>query len=199
MNKYNGAFFYSKEICKFFIPTIETDRNWVTLNIPGECADHSIMFIHNNLHPEKYEWLADFKDLILVCGIRETAQKVKHLGTPIVLPLSIDTEYVKQFAIPKKDKTKEIAFVGRKQKRCGVNFPPETVFLEDLPRTKLLPAMAEFKKIYGVGRVALEAKVLNSTVLPYDPRFPNTKRWKVLDSRDAAKMLQEKLNKIDGR
>lgn len=194
-NKWNGAFYYSKEICKYMIPNVDTDRNWITINVPGEAADHSIVFIHNNLFPEHYDWLSDYKDLILVCGIRETAQKVRHLGKTIVLPLSIDVNYVKQFIV--EEKTKEVAYVGRPNKRFGYEFPPGTEFLEGLPRTKLLPELAKFKKCYSVGRLAIEAKALNVKVLPYDPRFPRPSRWKVLDSLDAAKILQEKINKID--
>lgn len=194
VNKWNGAFYYSKEICKNIIPRIETDRNWITINVPGEGLDHSIVFIHNNLHPEHYDWLAKYKDLILVCGIRETTSKVKHLGKAIVLPLSIDVEYVKQY---RKEKTKEVAFVGRPAKRNNITFPPEVDIIEGLPRTKLLPAMAEYKKVYAVGRTALEAKVLGCKILPYDPRFPRPERWKVLDNLEAAKILQEKINKID--
>ena len=59
-NKYNGAYYYSKDIVKYFIPNIETDRNWITINVPEyENIDidlsHSIIFIHNNLQPNAYQ------------------------------------------------------------------------------------------------------------------------------------------------
>lgn len=194
-NRFNGAFFYSKEICKFMIPAIETDRNWITINIPGVGADHAIVFIHNNLHPEHYDWLAKYEDLILVCGIPETVEKVSHLGKAIYLPLSIDVEDVKKYAV--KEKTKDVAFVGRKSKRSSVVFIPEPDYIEGLPRTKLLPAMAQYRRVYAVGRTAIEAKALGCEILPYDPRFPDPARWQVLDTRDAARILQDNINQID--
>ena len=195
-NRYNGAYYYSKEICSLMIPRVKTNRSWVTVNIWGKACDHAIVFVHNNKQTERYEHLSKWKDLILVCGVPETCEKVKHLGTPIYLPLSIDTKDVQKYA--KTQKTKEAAFVGRPAKRLGITFPERVDKLEGIPRNKLLPLMADYKRIYGVGRTALEAICLGSTVCAYDPRFPDPSVWKLLDTRDAAKILQEKLNAIDG-
>ena len=202
-NRWNGAYYYSIEIVKNIIPNVKTDRSWVTVNIPYQnrvpqfdaCAEsHSIVFIHNNLHPENYDWLSRYDDLVLVCGIPETMDKIKHLGTPIYLPLSVDVEYIKQFQRPK---TKEIAFCGRKAKSGGHDFLPGTDFIHGMQRDKLLSVMAEYKKVYAVGRTALEAKVLSCEILPYDERFPDVSRWEVLDNSDAVKILQKKLDEID--
>ena len=194
VNRWNGAFYYSKEIVKNIIPNVATDRNWITINIKDQGCDHSIVFIHNNLHPEHYDWLSQYEDLVLVCGVYETQKKLKHLGKTIYLPLSVDVDYVESFS---REKTKDTAFVGRPAKKFDIEFPEGIEYLEGLPRTKLLPAMAEFRNVYAVGRTAIEAKVLGCRILPYDPRFPNPRRWKVLDNLDAAKMLQQKLDKID--
>lgn len=202
--KHNGAYYYSKEIVKNIIPYVETDRHWMTINIPEGNrvpqftyygADHMIVFIHNNKKPENYDWLARYNDLVLVCGIPETCDKVAHLGKAIYLPLSIDVAEVEKY---KRPKTKEVAFVGRRAKRKGVEFPPNVDFIEGLPRTQLLEAMAEYKEIYAVGRTAIEAKALGCKILPYDERFPDVDRWQVLDNRDASKILQDQLNMIDG-
>ena len=196
-NKYNGAFYYSKEIVKNIIPNVRTDRNWITVNIPGVGVDHSILFIHNNLHPEHYDWIRDkgFKDVVLICGIPETVEKVAHLGKAVYLPLSIDTEYVKQF---RTEKTKGAAFIGRPAKRKGLTLPEGIDIIEGLPRPQLLKAMAQYDTVYAVGRTALEAKALGCKLKPYDPRFPKVSRWKVVDNLKAAEMLQELLDEIDG-
>lgn len=196
-NQFNGAFYYSKEIVKNIIPNVETDRNWITVNAKGIACDHSIVFIHNNLHPGRYDWLRKYKDLVLVCGIPETVDKVSHLGTAIYLPLSIDTEYVGQFRV--QEKTKGAAFVGRKSKAQLGNLPRGIDYIHGLPRQTLLRRMAPYKKIYAVGRTAIEARCLGCLVAPYDDRFPDPSIWKVFDNREAAVMLQQKLNRIDGR
>lgn len=194
-NRFNGAFFYSKEICKNMIPYINTYRNWITINIPPIGIDNSIVFIHNNKHPENYDWLGRYTDLILVCGIPETVEKVKHLGNAIYLPLSVDVKRVELYSC---EKTKDVAFVGRMAKRMGYIFPPNTDYIENMPRNKLLAEMAKYRKVYAVGRAAIEAKVLGCEVLPYDERFPDPDIWKIVDNRDAAKILQTALNEIDG-
>ena len=196
-NQYNGAFYYSKEIVKNIIPNVVTKRNWITVNIQGVGCDNAIVFIHNNLHPERYEWLRKYNDLVLVCGIRGTVEKVKHLGHAIYIPLSIDTEYVKQFRV--EEKTKDAAFVGRRSKMKLGKLPSGIDYLHGIRRQKLLPLMAEYESIYAVGRTAIEAKCLECKVLAYDKRFPDPSVWKVIDNKDAAQMLQRELDKIDGR
>ena len=194
MQTRNGAFFYSKEICSNIIPRVKTARPWLTINTRDDCEDGAIVFIHNNLNPENYEWLKGYKDLILVCGIPETCEKVAHLGRAVYLPLSVDVEFVEKF---KRKKTKQTAFAGRRSKANGHEFKDGTVFLSGLAREVLLGKMAEFKEVYAVGRCAIEAKILGCDILPYDDRFPDVERWQILDNKEAAKMLQEILDEID--
>lgn len=196
--RFNGAFFYSKEICRNMIPLIQTDRNWITILVPNVAVDHSIVFIHNNLHPENYDWLQTYgyKDLILVCGVPETCEKVAHLGTPIYLPLSIDVEYVKQF---KTAKTRKIAYAGRRAKRRNAKLPKYIDYIEGIKREEFLKLIAKYDTVYAVGRSAIEAKALGCKLKAYDPRFPKVSFWKVIDNKTAAKMLQEKLDEIDGK
>lgn len=195
-NRFNGAYYYSKEIVKNIIPLVNTDRSFVTIQVIGECEPHSIVFIHNNLHPERYEWLKKYDDLILVCGIPETVEKVSHIGHAIYLPLSIDVDYVTQF---KCEKTKDTAYVGRKDKRLKYIFPDDIDYLESMPREELLKRVAKYKHIYAVGRCALEGLALGCDILPYDERFPDPSVWKLLDNKNAAYILQQKLDEIDGR
>lgn len=198
LNQFNGAYYYSQEIIENIIPNIETSRNWITVNVKGVGCDHAIVFIHNNKYPSNYEWLHyyGYKDLVLVCGIPETVEKVAHLGKAIYLPISVDVDYVKQFRVEKK--TKGTAFVGRPAKRKGLTLPDDIDYLEGLPREELLRTMAEYKTVYAVGRCAIEAKILGCKLKAYDPRFPKVSRWKILDNKDAVSMLQEELDRIDG-
>lgn len=193
----NGAYFYSKEICQNIIPNVETDRNWVTIYVPSRAANHSVYFIHNNKNPSMYEFLSWYKDVVLVCGVPDTVDKVKRYGKAIYLPLSIDVEYVSKFRTD--EKTINTAYVGRRGKRDGMIFPKGTVFLEGMPRERLLREMAKCRNVFAVGRCALEAKALGCNVLPYDPRYPDPNLWQVLDNRTAAKILQKKLDEIDKR
>lgn len=196
VNQYNGAFYYSKEIVKNIIPNVKTNRNWVTVNVTGVGCDDAIVFIHNNLHPERYNWLSKYKNLVLVCGIRETVPKVKHLGRAIYVPLSIDVDYVKQFRV--EEKTKEAAFVGRRSKIRLGKLPEGIDYIHGIPRQKLLERVAEYRTVFAVGRSAVEAKCLGCKIKPYDKRFPDPRIWRVIDNKDAAKILQRELDKIDG-
>lgn len=197
-NKFNGAFYYSREICKNIIPNVNTDRNWITVNLRGVGADHSIVFVHNNLRPENYEWLRQYNDIVLVCGVPETVDKVSHIGQAIYLPLSIDLEYVERFKVA-PDRRRGTAFAGRPSKRTmdSANVPSGVDILEGMSRPNLLAAMATREKVYAVGRTAIEARALGCEVLPYDERFPDPDRWAVIDNKDAARILQLKLDAID--
>lgn len=189
-NRYNGAYYYSREIVERIIPNVQTDYNWMTINVQGTGCDHMIVFIHNNKNPEHYEWLSQFKDLVLVCGVPETVPKVEHLGRAIYVPLSINVSEVEQY---RTEKMKDTAFAGRRSK--GKGLPRDIDYLQGLPRNALLRRMAEYKKIYAVGRTAIEARVLGCEILPYDPRYPDVDRWEVIDNLEAAKILQEELDR----
>lgn len=189
-NQWNGAYYYSKEIVENIIPRIHTTYNWMTINT-REAADHTIVFVHNNLHPEHYDFLKQYKDLILVVGVPETAPKVAHLGKTIYLPLSVDVEYVKQF---QAEKDKDVCFVGRPNKFDGTKAIGD--YIGGCPREDLLKRLAHYKQAYAVGRCAIEAKILGCEILPYDPRFPNPALWKVLSNEDATILLQKALDDI---
>lgn len=193
-SRFNGAYYYSCEICKYIIPAVKTDRSWITVNVKGLGADHAIVFIHNNLHPENYDWLSRFNDLILVCGIPETVSKVKHLGKAIYLPLSVKVSEIEPYRAAERKGT---AFAGRKTKRKGYSFPADTEFIEGLERRKFLSRLAQFENVYAVGRTAIEAMVLGCRILPYDDRFPDPDIWQIVDSSEAAKMLQTQIDIID--
>lgn len=197
--RYDGAFYYSKEIVKNIIPNVETWRPWITVKT-GRAFNHAIVFIHNNLNPERYNYLADYKDLILVCGVPETCDKVSHLGKVIYLPLSIDLEYIEQFKKPKAEQ-QGVAYIGRRAKLNidGVQLPPNVPCVWNIKRQKMLNIMAGLSEVYAVGRTAIEATALGVKVLPFDNRYPDPSIWRPLDNKDAAAILQSKINKIDKR
>ena len=53
-NVWNGAYYYSKEICENIIPRVKTDRSWITVNLPFFGCDHAIVYVHNNMRPDHY-------------------------------------------------------------------------------------------------------------------------------------------------
>lgn len=197
-NKYNGAYYYSKEIVKNIIPYVKTDRNWVTVNLPtidpSINLNHSIVFIHNNLQPNAYQWLRRYNDLILVCGVPSTLSKMVFFGNPIYLPLSVDVKSVERYKT--LHKTKDAAFAGRLNKMTK-RLPSNIDILSGIPQSKLLVEMSRYQKIYAVGRTAIQAKILGCEIGVYDERFPDPSVWKVLDNKTAAKILQNELDKID--
>ena len=199
-DKYNGAYYYSKEIVKNIIPNVKTDRNWVTIRIANykDHPDHSIVFIHNNRNPNYYEYLRNYKDCILVCGLPSTRDNVSFFGKAIYLPLSVDVEQVKKYRV--KEKTKEAAFAGRKVKLAyaTTQMPKDVDILAGMSQSKLLREMAKYKKIYATGRTAIQAKILGCEIGVMDVRFRDPSVWKVVDNLEAAKMLQKMLNEIDG-
>ena len=199
----NGAYWYSKEIVDNIIPKVETDRNWITVNIPGRCYDHSVIFIHNNLNANWYKWLNNYEDLVMVCSLdwaKENMEKVCPKHKAILLPLSVDVKHVEQF---KTKKTKDVAYAGRLAKlNMGVPeerraIPKGIDILGGLERDDLLKAMAPYKTIYAVGRTAIEAKVLGCKIGIYNALCPED-IWEVIDNSEAAWILQRKLDKIDG-
>lgn len=194
-DKYNGAYYYSVELCRNVIPHIKTGRTWVTVDLPeAKPYRHVVAFVHHNTNANWYEgWRG--KDAVLVCGVPETVERMTEYGKAIYLPLSIDTEYVKRF---RAAKTRGVCFAGRREKITRT-VPAGVDILTGLPRKELLAELARYRQVYAVGRLALEAKVLGCEVLPYDPRYPDPEAWIVRDNAEAIKPLQTALDRIDRR
>lgn len=193
-DKWNGAYYYSIEICENIIPLVKTDRPWITINVKDRRLgrDRAIVFVHNHKQcPQTYDWLAGYKDLVFVCSEKADMPKLEYLGTPVFLPLSVDTGYVEQF---RSKKIKDVAFAGRPERAREYRLPDGIDCFGHLPREEFLAELAKYRQIYAVDRVAIEAKVLGCEVL-----MPESVQdhWPVLDNKDAAKLLQEKLNEID--
>ena len=191
----NGSYHYSVEIVKNIIPRVRTNRNWMTINIPYVGADHSIVFIHNNIEFGQYEWLKRFKDLILVCSQESTCKAMEKYGKTIYLPLSVDIEEVEKYSQVLKDR--QIAYIGRQGKIKNIKMPDDIDYICNIPRDQMLTEMSHYLNIYAVGRCAIEGKILQCNILTYDPRFPDPKIWRIMDNKEAAELLNNKLKEID--
>lgn len=198
--RFNGAYYYSREIVRNIIPNVKTDRNWITIRLPEmkEHPDHAIVFIHNNRNPNYYSYLKDYKDCILVCGMPHTAENLRFYGKTIYLPISVDVKEVDKYKV--KEKTKDKAYAGRRAKLNYFNnrVPSNIDILSGMTQNRLLKEMAKYKTIYASGRTAIQAKILGCEVLPQESNYPDSSIWKVIDNRDSAKELQRLLDEIDG-
>lgn len=204
--KYNGCYYYSKEIVDNIIPLVKTKRDWNTIGRDVEGMHNGmIVFLHDNSTPWNYDWLKNYDDLVLVCSSQYTMDSVKYWGHTILLPMSIDTEYVKKFRV--KEKTKETCFVGNVWVKNSVRVSPYTHstgipgkvdFFSSLPREELLKEVAKYKCGFAIDRCAQELLCLGVELLPLETRYGCDNIGRLLDNRDAAKMLQAELDKIDG-
>lgn len=199
--RFNGAYYYSKEIVKNIIPNVMTDRPWDTLGMRFlNTNNHAIIFLHHNLNHERvYRWLRKYQDLVLVCSTPLTYKWAETVvgAHAVFLPLSVDVDYVKQF---KTEKTKDTCYMGNRwsfKKKYEDKLPPNVDFPPlNIPRAELLKWIAPYRKVYAIGRCAIEARVLGAEILPFYDPFPDPGYWKVLDNKDAAKILQMELDKL---
>lgn len=190
----NGAYWYSVELCENILPKIKTNRRAVTINMDGYCEDNAIVFIHNNDNPYRYDWLGKYKSLILVCSKYETLASVIEIlpkAHVIYLPLSIDTDYVKQFKA--KRKYNKACFMGRLCKKPE-ELPDETEIYGNLPREELLKKVAKCKTVYATARCLLEAKCLGCNAIETGIQHGSEE---LLDNKDVIPMLQKLINEID--
>lgn len=191
----NGAYWYSKELIESILPKIKTERPFVTINMNGHCADNAIVFIHNNDHPERYEWLRRYKNLILICSKIETLNTIIELlpeAHTIYVPMSIDTTYVKKFKA--KRKTKNKCYFGRTA-TVPKDLPEDVTILGSMDREKALTEVGKYKTVYACGRCLLEAKCLGCKTV-------NVSRYRgseeLIDNKKIIPILQKFINEIDG-
>lgn len=198
---HNGAFYYAKELVENIIPHIHTSRPWDTLGMRAvRSADRAIVFIHHNVHCDRtYRWLDYYYDQVLVCSLPTTYEWARQHHRAIYLPLSIDIQYVQQFATKK---TLPYCYAGNawrfKRRDLARMLPPDCPRSpKNLPREELLRFIAPYRKVYAVGRTALEALALGSEIGVCDSRFPDPSFWQLRDNSEAVEILQRELDMID--
>lgn len=201
LGKYNGCYYYSKEIVDNIIPHVKTKREWNTVGRDLDGMHNGmIVFLHDNSTPWHYQWLKNYDDLVLVCSSDYTAKSVIYSGHVVYLPMSIDVHYVRRF---KANKTREVCFVGNPwvfenlRDESRLMLEDDVDFITQVPREELLERLARYKKAYAIDRCAQEARVLGCELLPTPTRY-GCNSTKVLDNKDAARMLQNALNIIEG-
>lgn len=173
--KENGAYYYSKEIEDNILPEIKADVLVVTagaaLYTAIDLPDGCIVVCHDNRSTKQSYGRLFGKGIVWVCSKHSTVETLEGYGERAVyIPLSIDTQYVKQF---KRKKTKDTAYVGNAWdfKRAYLNSLPANIEqLSDMPRVKLLKEMAKYKNVIAEGRTLQEAQILgcNTEVPKYD-------------------------------
>lgn len=199
--KENGAYYYSKEIEDNILPELKLDMLFVTagaaLYTPRELPDGTIVICHDNRSTRQSYGKLFGKGMIWVCSKHSTVETLKGYGEKAVyVPLSIDTEYIKQF---KRKKTKDTAYVGNAWafKREYLNsLPIDIEQLSGMARVKLLKEMAKYKRVIAEGRCLMEAQVLGcKTEVPkYDGH--ESVYVEALDNREAVKYWREALKPI---
>lgn len=200
--RFNGAYFYSKEIVENMIPLLKTSRNIDTLGMRMIGSyDHAVVFVHHCVNWDKaYDWIDDYDDQIYVVSTRPTFDWFRaHNKKTILLPLSVDMDFVKQF---RERKTKGACYAGNrwafkrededKNIPSNVEFPPA-----NLPREDLLRFIAQYRELYAIGRCAIEGLILGCEIKPFYRVYPDPSYWKILDNKDAARMLQRALDMIE--
>ena len=198
--KFNGAYFYSKEIVESFIPNIKTTYNWQTIN-HQTAPEHTIVFVHSNNALERYDYLLKYNDIILVCSTHNSLNQLKRKGHKkvIYVPLSIDTDYLDNF----KNHNKKEGIIATGNQWA---FTTETKnyfknnnikHYYDIPREELLTLIANAETVYAIGRTAMEAIYLGANVIQPDKEYPVEKYTTYYKQEDAIRILQEEINKYD--
>lgn len=164
-------------------------------------TNHAIVFIHHCINwADAYDWLDKYKDQIYIVSTKPSFEWFVEQGKKtILLPLSIDVDYVSQF---KTVKTKKACYAGNrwsfKREDEKNNIPPDVDFPpRNIPRDELLKFISRYEELYAIGRCALEGMVLGCKIKPFYHVYPDPSYWKVLDNKDAATLLQRALDMVE--
>lgn len=196
--KFNGALFYSKEIVESFIPNIETDYHWQTIN-HQKAPDHCIVFVHSNNALGRYDYLLKYKDIILVCSTNHSVSQLQKRGHKqvIYVPLSIDTDYLDKFKCEQKNGTVACGNVWAFTQSMKDFFRLNKIkHYHDIPRVSLLEIIGKSEKVFAIGRTAMEAIYLGAEVIQPEKEYPVEKYDTYFSQSDAIKIMQKELDKL---
>jgi hypothetical protein len=197
--KFNGAYFYSKEIVDCFIPQIKTTYNWQTIN-HQKAPEHCIVFVHSNNALHRYDYLLKYKDIILVCSTHNSLNELKKKGHKkvIYVPLSIDTDYLDNFKMDKKYGTIAAGNLWAFTPETKVMFIRNRIkHYHDIPREDLLKLMAKSKTVYAIGRTAMEAIYLGANVIQPDKEYPVEKYTTYFTQKQAIEILRKEIERYE--
>lgn len=196
----NGAYWYAKEIEDIILPELKHLNLWVNtvgalFFLPSEIPKGAVIVCHDNINTVR-TYMKLFKlDVLWICSKPTIVDKLAAVGEKAVyIPLSVDTEYVKQFK--RKRRTKDTAYVGNAwsfKKKFLSSLPDNIDQLGGMEREDLLKEMAKYKNVIAEGRCLIEAQVLGAKAeIPadYSRRITFTE---VLDSRAAIPLWREAL------
>lgn len=202
--KFNGLYYYAKNIERFIIPRVNTWRTWNTVGIKA-CGgeDNMIFFVHNNLDARKYIWLKKYQNCLLVCGTRHMVGPMAQYGISTYLPLSIDIKSTKRFGLGTK-KDQDACYMGNpwkfRDKDVAKYVPPWVHRFGQMPREQLLPIVAHYRTVYAMGLCAVEAQALGCEVKQCWWRYPEPEKdFPLFDCADAAKLLQKAVDLLDAK
>lgn len=199
--KHNGLYYYAKTLEKDVAPFLNTDRliNLIGLKACGG-EDRMILFVHNNLTPEKdYAWSKCYDDVIYVSNTKRSYEYMKNYGHSLYLTPCVNVKEVKKFGRGVK-KDQEACFAGNPwpayRDEIDKYVPAWVHRFGTMPREELLPIIAHYKKVYAMGCTAVEARALGCKIMKrseeYDPEdFP------LLDVKDAIRILQNKIDEVE--
>ena len=199
--KFNGAYYYSRDIEEHLAPLLTTKR---PINVLGTICcggvDHMVVFIHNYLNPKAYGWLKRYNDVIVVSSDYNVEDEILKNHKVIHLPLSVNVEEIAKHKVKKK--TKDACYMGNqwvfKKQELAELVPPEVHRFGEMEREKLWDIVAEYKYAYAIGLCAIEARVLGCRLKMSRYRYPDPEgKFKVFDLREAAVCLQEAIDIIE--
>jgi hypothetical protein len=112
----NGAYWYAREIEDIILPELSNLNLWINtvgsnFLSPRDIPKGAVIVCHDNIKTVRtYRRL--FKlGVLWICSKQSVADTlIKNGEKAVYIPLSVDTEYVKQFK--RKRRTKDTAYVG---------------------------------------------------------------------------------------